>query len=84
MCIRLAIGSTTAFLSGWCNANPSDPCRRGITRLCPCVTGSGFAKQQPAPQQLQRPLARVSTRTLIESLIGVRWRLLCPKPQASA
>jgi hypothetical protein len=29
-------------------------------------------------------LARVSTRTLIEPLIGVRWRLLCPKPQAFA
>jgi hypothetical protein len=26
----------------------------------------------------------VSTRYLIEPLIGVRWRLLCPKPQASA
>jgi len=35
--------STTAFHSGWCNANPSDPCRRGITRLCPCVTGSASA-----------------------------------------
>jgi hypothetical protein len=44
----------------------------------------GFAKQQPAPQHLQRPLARVSTRSLIEPLIGVRWRLLCPKPQAFA
>jgi hypothetical protein len=84
MCIRSAIGSTTAFHSGWCNANPSDPCRRGITRLCPGVTGSGFAKQQPAPQHSQRPLAWVSTRTLIEPLIGVRWRLLCPNPQASA
>jgi hypothetical protein len=29
-------------------------------------------------------LARVSTRTFTEPLIGVRWRLLCPKPQASA
>jgi hypothetical protein len=41
-----------------------------------------------APQHPQRPLARVSTRFLIEPLIepltGVRWRLLCPKPQASA
>jgi hypothetical protein len=37
-----------------------------------------------APQHSQRPLARVSTRYLIEPLIGVRWRLLCPKPQTSA
>jgi len=46
--------------------------------------GAGFAKQQPAPQHSQRPLARVSPRYLIEPLIGVRWRFLCPKPQASA
>jgi hypothetical protein len=45
---------------------------------------AGFAKQQPAPQHSQRPLARVSTWYLVEPLIGVRWRLLCPKPQASA
>ena len=37
-----------------------------------------------APHHSQRPLARVSTRFLIEPLIGVRWGLLCPKPQASA
>ena len=30
-----------------------------------------------APQHSQRPLARVSTRTLIEPLNGVRWRLRC-------
>jgi hypothetical protein len=43
MCIRSAIASTTAFLSGWCNANPSDPCSRGIARLRPGVTGSASA-----------------------------------------
>jgi hypothetical protein len=44
---------------------------------------SGFVKQQPAPQHSQRPLARVSTLYFTEPLIGVRWRLRCPKPQAS-
>ena len=38
-CFRRSFSSsTTAFHSGWCNANPSAICRRGITRLCPGVT----------------------------------------------
>jgi hypothetical protein len=37
-----------------------------------------------APQHSQRPLARVSTLYFTEPLIGVRWRLRCPKPQAFA
>ena len=36
-----------------------------------------------APQHSQRPLARVSTLYFTEPLIGLRWRLLCPNPQAS-
>ena len=48
------------------------------------AAGAGFAKQQPAPQHSQQPRAWVSTRCFTEPLIGVRWRLLCPKPQASA
>jgi hypothetical protein len=38
----------------------------------PGLAGAGFARQQPAPQHSQLPLARVSTRCLIERLIGVR------------
>jgi hypothetical protein len=48
---------------------------------------AGLQRKQRACRLLKSsepPLARVSTQTLIEPLIGVRWRLLCPKPQSSA
>ena len=37
----------------------------------------GLLSNSLAPQHSQRPRARVSTRTLIEPLIGVRWRERC-------
>jgi hypothetical protein len=58
MSIRSAISSTTAFHTGWCNANPSAPCRRVITRLRPGVTGSASAMHSASSfSSSTRPLA---------------------------
>ena len=66
MCIRLAIGSTTTYHSGWCNANPSDPCpdfdraadRDAVAAPVPEAAGFCVSKQPTSSPRCSRKASR--------------------------